>query len=86
MNRQPVLLALYNPGLARQEVMKIKVPALSLNILDANNKIIEGDVICANLTDANNCDLYFVGDLQSYATHYYKLVPAERGSAKIIVP
>lgn len=72
---QPLMLAIYNPGLTRQLVIKVKVPNNKLDVLDWKNKNLVADLICANKTDKKDCDLYFSASLQGYALNYFKLVP-----------
>lgn len=56
--RQPVLLNIYNPGFNRTIPIKIKVPNANFSIINASNSPVYGEVICGNLTDATDCDLF----------------------------
>ena len=50
-----VLVSLYNPGTKGFHIIKLKVPSKELNIVDQDNNKIEGDIVCANLRDSNDC-------------------------------
>ena len=57
-----VIVSLYNPGGKGTYLIRLRVPALELNILSQANKAIAGDVICANLRDASDCEVLFYLD------------------------
>lgn len=76
VNNKPVVLTVYNPGVQREEILKIKVPQVKFNVLDINNNILTADIICANHTDLNDCDLFFAASLKNYSLNYFKLVPS----------
>jgi hypothetical protein len=56
------LLALYNPGPAQKRQVKIAVPDHDLKITGWNNTAVSGDVICTNVFDATNCELFVILD------------------------
>lgn len=84
--KKSVVLTVYNPGLDRTEIMKIKIPKIGVNVIDVSNKVLVSDIICANKSDANNCDLYFQATLQNYSLNYFKLVPSESLDANFVKP
>jgi len=53
----------------------MKVPQAKFDIIDAQNSTISGDVICANSTNIDDCDLYFLAKLRPYKLSYFKLIP-----------
>ncbi|EAS02491.2 glycoside hydrolase family 38 amine-terminal domain protein (macronuclear) [Tetrahymena thermophila SB210] len=69
----PVLLMIYNPSTTRQQLTRIKVPPISLLVLNVENSQIAADVICSNPQDDNDCDLYFVDKFEGYSFQYYKI-------------
>jgi hypothetical protein len=38
----------------------MKVPQATLKIVDEENNVLPGDIICTNDLDENDCDLYFI--------------------------
>jgi len=46
-----------------KKIIKIKVPPTKFDIYDFKNDILDGNIICANNTDATDCDLYFQTEL-----------------------
>lgn len=56
------MLALYNPGPAQKRQVKIYVPDLDLKITSWSNTSVAGDIICTNLYDATNCELFMTLD------------------------
>lgn len=64
--------------------MKIKVPSKELNVVSSKNTDIEGDIICADFVDLNDCELHFPLDFEESSNSYVKLVPVKTGSAKLI--
>lgn len=81
-----VLVSLYNPGSLGSYIVRLKVPALEMNIVSIANTFIAGDVICANLKDKEDCELVFLLGLSESSNSYVKLVPVPGGSAKIQLP
>lgn len=55
-----------------------------MNVIDINNKILDADLICANKTDSDNCDLYFNAQLTNYSLNYFKLAPNPTPQTKTI--
>ena len=47
---------------------------MKFDILNINNEAITGEIICANKTDTNDCDLYFAPNLEGHALNYFKFV------------
>lgn len=45
--------------MASQTIIKVKVPNVLFDLIDQNNTVLDADVICANSTDSDDCDLYF---------------------------
>jgi len=43
-------------------MIKLKMPNLPLVIIDSENKEINGDLICSNLVDHNDCNLFFIDE------------------------
>ncbi|EAS02490.2 glycoside hydrolase family 38 amine-terminal domain protein (macronuclear) [Tetrahymena thermophila SB210] len=70
----PVLLMIYNPSTTRQQLTRIKVPQISLSVLNVENQQITADVICSNPQDDKDCDLYFLDKFEGYSFQYYKIV------------
>lgn len=56
---KPIVAAIYNPGPAVTTTILIKIPKVLIDVIDINNNLLVADIICANSTEANNCDLYF---------------------------
>lgn len=81
-----VLVNAYNPTADRDYIFRVKVPNLeSVSVINARNEQLQGDLICSNRTDANDCDLYFSGNLKSFSLEHFKIIPGASTSTKIKV-
>lgn len=81
-----VLLHLYNPGPAGTYMVRVKLDnsIKSLNILNANNDRVSGDLICANSLNLNDCELIVNLEFKETSYSYLKLNKASDGSMKVI--
>jgi hypothetical protein len=52
---RPVLLHLYNPGSKGNYTIKIKMSQIEINIVTVNNSTTNGDLICPNISNSNDC-------------------------------
>lgn len=77
---------MYNPGPAGTYPIKIRVPNHDLNVIGLNGTTIQGDVICPNLKDSNDCELLFNLQMASTSSNYVKVSVSKSGSgsAKIV--
>jgi hypothetical protein len=71
-----VLLTIYNPTVSRSLITRVKVPTGKVIILDSRGATIKGDVICANTTDATDCDLFFNYNYPGYNYTYIFVLPS----------
>lgn len=79
-----VLVHLYNPGPKGNYSIRLKTDERELNIVSSANTNIAGDLICSNVKDSKDCDLFFVVPFEETSSNYVKLVPVKSGgSAKI---
>lgn len=60
-NKKTILLTILDTKINEndKDIIKIKVPKLPLNIIDSKNQVIDGDIICSNSKDEEDCTLYF---------------------------
>ncbi|CAD8152744.1 unnamed protein product [Paramecium pentaurelia] len=87
-NNKTILLTIVDTKINEndQDIIKIKVPKLPLNIIDIQNKLVQGDVICSNSKDEQDCTLYFNYNIKK-GVQYYKIKQGnnnQESSAKII--
>lgn len=59
-------MTVYNPKIARTQVLRIKVPHAKFDVLDSKNNNIQTDVICGNATDMSDCDAFFFANLLGF--------------------
>ena len=76
-----VLISFYNPGAAGSYIIRLKAYPKELNIVSLANTNIAGDIICANVKDANDCELIFSLDFDQSSNSYVKLVPVSSGGS-----
>lgn len=69
----PVLMSIFNPAEARTSTVRVKVPSGNVQVLNSMGNNIPTDVICSNLTDATDCDLFFTSQFSGYALNYFYL-------------
>lgn len=57
-------------------VVKVRVPSQALKIVDQENNVLYGDILCLNEDDENDCTLYYQYDIKphQYLTSF-KLLP-----------
>lgn len=80
-----VLLALYNPGPAQKKQIRIPVPDHDLKVTSWTNASVPGDVICTNVNDATNCELFVVLDFPESGNTYIKIVSdTKTATAKVV--
>lgn len=74
-SKEWALVAIYNPGDLVQRVGRLKVPSgfFSLAKLGGNGSELVQDVLCSNLTDPSDCDLYFEDSFKANALSVYNL-------------
>jgi len=74
-NNQQVLISIYNPTQARVTPVQLKVPNQEfLQIYDTKGNSLNTDIICANQTDATDCDLFFMANFTTgYSLNYFYL-------------
>ena len=70
---QSILLSSYNPAITRISVFRVKVPNLHVQATTLNGTSIPTDVICSNVTDATDCDLFFTTQVNGYSMNYFYL-------------
>eukprot|EP00825_Cyclidium_porcatum_P038115 TRINITY_DN4351_c0_g1_i4.p1 TRINITY_DN4351_c0_g1~~TRINITY_DN4351_c0_g1_i4.p1 ORF type:complete len:797 (+),score=127.41 TRINITY_DN4351_c0_g1_i4:666-3056(+) len=75
INNKTVVVAVYNQGLSAPTTLKVKVPNVLVDIRDINNKLVEGEIICANKTLSYDCDLYFYTNMSQFTLTYFKITP-----------
>lgn len=59
INKRPVVVAVYNQAYLGATTLKVKVPAIPVDIIDMNNQLVPGEIVCANRSLTYDCDLYF---------------------------
>ncbi|CAD8066900.1 unnamed protein product [Paramecium sonneborni] len=87
-NKKTILLTILDTKINEndKDIIKIKVPKLPLNIIDSKNQVIDGDIICSNSKDEEDCTLYFNYQIKK-GVQYYKIKQGNSNqvsSAKII--
>lgn len=75
INKNPVVVAVYNQALNKTTTLKIKVPGVLVDVLDYKNNPINAEIVCANETLTYDCDLYFQTKLNQFTLNYFKIVP-----------
>jgi hypothetical protein len=70
-----LLLSIFNPKIKGIYLIRAKVTSPNLQIIDTNNKSLEGNIICQI---PNNCELYFKTNLEAYSLHFFKLLPSNK--------
>lgn len=79
------MIALYNSGPAQKRQVKIQVPDHDLKVTGWNNTAITGDVICSNLLDAANCELFVILDFPESGNTYIKITSESKNpTAKVV--
>ena len=59
------VLLIFNPGVSKTEVIRLKVPRVRVRILDEKNREIPSDVIC-DRNDLEDCEAYFITELKEF--------------------
>lgn len=79
------MLALYNPGAAQKRQIRIPVPDHDLKVTNWANASVPGDVICTNVYDVTNCELFVVLDFPESGNTYIKIASdTKTASAKVV--
>ena len=73
----PVLVAVYNPSVQKQHLIRLKVPHAKFSVRSPQNEYLECEVLCTNRTDPQDCEAYFVADLVPFNLNYFKLTPTQ---------
>lgn len=81
IDKKSVYVTLYNPSAKKSEIIRIKVPHDSLEVVDKRGNTVIHDLICHEEKDylpntpidKDNCDLYFLADLESFAFSSYEI-------------
>lgn len=71
------------------EIVHVRIPKITVSIIDQSNRILYGDIICRNPMDDNDCDLYFNRQVDNTKLiTYYKLYmdTTDQKSTTIINP
>jgi Glycosyl hydrolases family 38 C-terminal domain. len=69
-------MAVYNPAQTRTSVMRVKVPNGNAQVYDVRGNRITTDVVCANITDVTDCDVFFTTRFNGSSLNYFYLEPA----------
>jgi hypothetical protein len=80
-SNKSVLLNLYNPGAKGTYSIRIKIDEREINIIGSNNTAIAGDIICSNIKDTKDCELFFNLAFEETSSNYVKLVPVKSGGS-----
>ena len=56
---EKMLVNFYNPGPKGTFPIRLRVPQKDINIVYQSNRVISGDVVCANLKNGSDCELLF---------------------------
>lgn len=70
-----VLLQLYNPGPEGEYPIRVKIAPRNMSIKGVNNQNIKGDLICGNVQDSNDCELFFNLHIKETSWGFVKLEP-----------
>ena len=54
-----MLVNFYNPGPKGTFPIRLRVPQKDINVVYQSNRVISGDVVCANLKNGSDCELLF---------------------------
>lgn len=82
--QKTILLTVYNPTVARNYILRVKVPHSYLKVIDTDNNELVSDVFCPNITDSSDCDLYAYVSFDAFSVHYYKVVPIESNENYVV--
>jgi hypothetical protein len=78
---ESILISAFNPAITRNSTFRIKVPNVNVQATSLNGAQIPSDVICANVTDATDCDLFFTTQVTGYSMNYFYLKPIQFSNA-----
>eukprot|EP01017_Pseudomicrothorax_dubius_P037894 TRINITY_DN5611_c0_g1_i8.p1 TRINITY_DN5611_c0_g1~~TRINITY_DN5611_c0_g1_i8.p1 ORF type:complete len:534 (-),score=151.45 TRINITY_DN5611_c0_g1_i8:140-1741(-) len=68
-----VTLAVINTARNRTSPIRVKVPKAFFQVYGPSGSVIPADVICANATDENDCDLWFTDSFNVLESRFYQL-------------
>lgn len=68
-------MSVYNPTIERNYIFRVKIPRMNVQVTDYNNNALPTDVFCVNITDIEDCDLYFESKLEAYSFSFFKIAP-----------
>jgi hypothetical protein len=58
------------------EKLRIKVPRSTIKIVDEDNNVLGGDILCTNDLDEEDCDLHFLYPIKNRnSLRYFKILP-----------
>jgi len=77
-------IAIFNPGSARQQLVKVKLPGAQYKIINEANNQLPTDIICNSKDSKSDCYMYFVDDFAAYSFKVYKVLAAS--DAKPLTP
>ena len=63
----------------------MKVPNARFDIIDNQNSLVYGEIICANITNTADCTLYFKANLRAFDLTYYKLIPNDKTKSTVLL-
>ena len=58
-------MLIFNPGAAKTEIIRLRVPRVRVRILDERQKELPCDVIC-DRNDLDDCEAYFIAGLKEF--------------------
>lgn len=82
----PVLMSIFNPAETRNSTVRVKVPNGNVQVLSSTGASIPTDIICSNLTDATDCDLFFTSQFNGYTLNYFYLTQTPSNNKVAPIP
>jgi len=86
--KSSVMVYIYNPSANNKKLHKILVTDENVTVLNANNKPLDAEVYCYDMSTANQCYMYFGDDeMKAFDSNYYliKYDKAHKNTTKIEV-
>jgi len=72
-NSQDIYLTIYNPSTKTKRLIQVKVPRLTLKVLDGNGVEVDADIMCDDYSQLIYCNLYFYADVPTNTYAPYKI-------------